>query len=191
MEDIKQLRAQTGCGIVDCKEALQESDGNMEKAIAWLRERGKSKAAKKAARATHEGAIGWYVHGNNKIAAMVALYCETDFVARNEKFQELARGIAMHVAASDPAVIKPEDMPAEELQAEREIATKQAAGDNKPAEIQEKIIEGKLKKFSEERALLTQPYVKDASKTVGAFIEEHIQELGENISVGEFNRLYI
>ncbi|MEX1112746.1 MAG: translation elongation factor Ts [Candidatus Andersenbacteria bacterium] len=187
MEQIKELRSRTGAGVVDAKEALTSADGDMEKAIGWLRERGKAKAAKKADRLTHEGVVGAYIHSNNKLAVLVGLLCETDFVARNDKFQELARSIAMHVAAMDPLVVSPDDVPEAELVQERELAQKQVA--DKPAEMQEKIIEGKLKKFREERALLTQPYVKDPKKTVQDVINEAIHELGENVTVKEFTRV--
>jgi elongation factor Ts len=191
MEQIKELRARTGAGVVDAKQALKEADGDIDKAITWLREKGKATAAKKADRATHEGVVGVYVHSNNKLAVVVSLLCETDFVARNEKFQQLARNIAMHIAAMDPIVVRPEDVPAEELEAERSLAEKQLAEENKPAEIMEKIIEGKLKKFSEERALLTQPYVKDPKRAVQEIVQDAIHELGENITVKEFNRLIV
>lgn len=191
MEKIKELRERTGAGVLDAKEALTSASGDIDQAITWLREKGKATAAKKAARETHEGAIATYVHGNNKLAVMVTLLCETDFVARNEKFQELARNIAMHIAAMDPLVVDGKDVPAAELDAERELAQKQLEGQNKPAEIQAKIIEGKLRKYSEERALLTQPYVKDPKKTVGEIIQEAIHELGENITIKEFARLSI
>lgn len=191
MEQIKELRTRTGAGVVDAKQALTESGEDVEKAITWLRQKGKAKAAKKADRATNEGVVGVYIHGNNKIAVLVSLLCETDFVARNDKFQDLAKSIAMHVAAMEPTVIRPEDVDQTELAAERELAEKQLADDKKPEEIKAKIIEGKMKKFSEEKALLTQPYVKDPKKSVQDVINEAIHELGENITVKEFSRLVI
>lgn len=190
-EQIKELRTRTNCGIMDCKEALRDAEGDIEKAIMLLRQRGKAKAAKKAERETHEGTIATYIHTNGKIAATVSLLCETDFVARNETFQELARNIALHIAAADPAAIAPEDMPAEVIEAEYAIAKEQAATSGKPEEIQEKMIEGKLKKFREEKALLTQPYIKEPTKTVGELIQEAIAELGENITIGDFSRITI
>lgn len=189
MDQVKELRTRTGAGVVDAKEALSSSGGDIDKAIAWLREKGKAKAAKKAERETHEGAIGVYMHGNNKIGVLVALHCESDFVARNEKFQELAKNIAMHVAAMEPIVVSPEDVPEEELKDERELAVKQVA--DKPAEMQEKIVEGKLNKFKAQKALLTQEYVKDPKKTVQDILNEAIHELGENITVGSFTRVTI
>ena len=191
MEQIKELRAQTGAGVVDVKEALAASDGDTAKAVSWLREKGKASAAKKSDRATNEGAIGVYVHGNNKIAAVVSLLCETDFVARTDKFQELAKNIAMHIAAADPIVVHPDDMSQAEVDAEREFAIKQATDAGKPEEIAKKMVEGKLKKFKEERALMTQAYIKDPSKTIEQLLQEAIHELGENISIKGFSKLSV
>lgn len=191
LEQIKELRTRTGAGVVDVKKALGENEGNVEKAITWLREKGKASAAKKATRATKEGVIGTYVHSNNKLAVMVALACETDFVARTDKFQELARNIALHIAAADPVVVSPDQVAEADVEAEKAIAIKQLEGQKKPANILAKIIEGKIKKFREEKALLTQPYVKDPDKTVGDLIKESISELGENITVNDFKRLWL
>jgi len=191
MDQVKELRTRTGCGIVDCKEALAEAGDDIDKAIEGLRKKGVIKAAKKADRETSEGAIGTYLHSNGKIAVLVSVLCETDFVARNEKFQELTRDIAMHIAATDPVVVSPEDVPEDLVAAERAIAEVQAKEGNKPAEIQEKIITGKLDSFKQERALMTQPFVKDPSKTIQELLNGAIQELGENISVNEFTRLSI
>lgn len=191
LEQIKELRTRTGAGVVDVKKALGESEGNVEKAITWLREKGKATAAKKAARATNEGVIGTYVHSNNKLGVMVSLACETDFVAHTDKFQELARNIALHIAAADPQVVSPDQVAQADVEAEKQIALKQLEGQNKPANILEKIIEGKIKKFREEKALLTQPYVKDPDQTVGDLIKESINELGENITVNDFKRLVL
>lgn len=191
LETVKELRARTGCGIVDCKEALAEADDDIEQAIAILRKKGVAKAAKKAERQTKEGVVASYLHSNNKLGVLVALSCETDFVARNEKFQELARNIALHIAALDPVAISPADMPEDAIAAERDIALEQAKSSGKPEAIQEKIVAGKLKTFTEERALLTQVYVKDSSKRVQDLINEAIQELGENIAVTDFKRVSI
>lgn len=191
MEQIKDLRARTGAGVVDAKQALSESEGDMEKAILWLREKGKATVAKKSARETNEGTIGYYLHGNKKIAVLVSLVCETDFVARNEKFQELAQNIAMHIAASDPLVVHAEDVSDEDVAAEKEFALKQLEQEGKPEAIREKIVEGKLKKFREERALMSQPYVKNPKQTIEQLVAEAIQEIGENITVKEFTRLTI
>jgi len=188
---VKELRAQTGCGIVDCKKALEETDGDVEAAITLLRKQGAIKAAKKSDRETSEGLIASYVHTNGKVAVLVTLLCETDFVARNETFQELGKNIALHIAAMEPIVVSPDDMPEDAVAAEKEIALDQAKASKKPAEIQEKIVDGKLKSFREERALLTQAYVKEPSKTIEQLIQSAVQELGENISVKEFSRLSI
>lgn len=191
MDQIKELRAQTGAGVVDVKEALAASDGDTAKAVSWLREKGKSSAAKKADRETNEGAIGVYVHTNNKVAAMVTLLCETDFVARTDKFQELAKGIAMHITAADPLVVTPEEVSEADIATERDLAIKQATAAGKPEEIAKKMVEGKLKKFKEERALMTQAYIKDPSKTIEQLLQEAVQELGENISIKGFSKLSV
>lgn len=191
MEQIKDLRVRTGAGVVDAKEALTASNGDMEKAILWLREKGKATVAKKSARETHEGVVATYVHGNKKMAVLLALLCETDFVARNEKFQELAQNIAMHVAASDPIVVKPEDVSDADVEAEKEFAVKQLEKEGKPADMIEKILAGKMKKFREERALLTQAYVKDPKMTIEQLIASAVAEMGENISVQEFKKISI
>jgi elongation factor Ts len=191
LDQVKELRSRTGCGIVDCQEALQESDGDIEQAITLLRKKGKAQAAKKAERPTREGVIAAYVHSNGKISATVSLLCETDFVARNETFKELARNLALHIAAMDPVAVSPEELPTEAVAAEKSVAIAQAGESGKPAEIQKKMIEGKLKKFKAERALLTQAYVKDQDKTVAEVISQAVAELGENISVGEFKRISI
>lgn len=188
---IKELRERTGCGVVDCKEALIEAQGDIDTAITILRKRGIAKAAKKAQRTTREGVIDAYIHNNKRIGTIVSLLCETDFVARNAKFQELAHNIAVHIAAMDPLAVRPEEIPTETLKAEQEIAQQQAATSGKPTAIQEKMIEGKLKKFREEKALLSQPYVKDPSKSVTDLINEAVAELGENITVGGFARIII
>lgn len=188
MEQIKDLRGRTGAGVVDAKQALTESNGDTEKAILWLREKGKGAVAKKSSRETNEGVIGCYLHGNKKIAVLVSLVCETDFVARNEKFQALAQNIAMHIAANDPLVVRPEDVSETDVANEKEFALKQLEQEGKPEAMREKIVEGKLKKFREERALMTQPYVKNPKITVEQLVSEAIQEIGENITVKEFTR---
>lgn len=190
-EQIKELRARTGAGVVDCQQALKAAQGDLELAITWLRQKGKAAVAKKATRRTNEGIITTYIHGNHKLGVMVSLLCETDFVARNDRFHELARNIALHIAAADPAVVRPEDLPEEIVASERAIAQEQAKSSGKPAAIQEKIVSGKLDSFRQEKALLTQPFVKDLNKTVGELIQEAVLELGENISVGSFSRLTV
>ena len=191
MEQIKDLRTRTGAGVVDAKEALTASNGDMEKAILWLREKGKATVAKKSARETHEGVVATYVHGNKKMAVLLALLCETDFVARNEKFQELAQNIAMHVAASDPLVVKPEDVSDADVEAEKAFAQTQLEKEGKPADMIEKILAGKMKKFREERALLTQAYVKDPKMTIEQLLAGAVAEMGENISIQEFKKISI
>lgn len=189
LEQIKKLRERTGAGIVEVKKALSEADGDEAKAIELLRKRGQEKAGKKAGREAHEGVVASYIHANGKMGAMVKLHCETDFVARNEEFKALAQEIAMHVAASDPQYIKPEDVPQEIVDKEKEIWAAQLEKEGKPAEIMAKIMEGKEKKFREEISLLTQPFVKNPEQTVGELITEKIGKIGENIQVGEFSRL--
>lgn len=188
---VKELRASTGCGMVDCQKALHETKGDVEKAVLWLRQKGKATAAKKSQRATHEGVIAAYVHTNQKIAVLVSLLCESDFVARNEKFQQLAKNIALHIAATDPLAVKPEDISAELIDKETSIAKEQAASSGKPAAIQDKIVSGKITTFKKEHALLTQAYVREPQKTIQDIINEAIAELGENISVAKFARLTI
>jgi elongation factor Ts len=191
MEQIKDLRARTGCGIIDCKEALQEADDDIEQAIAILRKKGKAQAAKKSSRETQEGIVVSYVHNNSKIGVLVTLLCETDFVAKNEEFKELAHNIALHVAAMDPVAVNPDDIDESLVDEEKKLAAEQAADSNKPAEIQAKMVEGKISKFKEERALLKQPFVKDPNKTIEDIIGEAVGKLGENIIVGEFTRFSI
>lgn len=191
MEQIKSLRERTGTGIADIKKALEEANGDEEKAIRILREHGAAKAVKKTDREAKEGFIGSYIHTNGKVGSLVTLYCETDFVARNEDFKALARDIAMHVAAMDPSVVRPEDVPAETVSKERETWTEEIRREEKAEAITEKILIGKEKKFREERALLTQSFVKDPELTIGSLIAENVQKMGENIQIGSFVRFEI
>lgn len=191
LEQIKELRSMTGCGMVDCKEALEEADGDLDNAVSLLRKKGKVKAAKKSDRETAEGVVSTYVHGNNKLGVMVKLLCETDFVARNDRFQELAHDIALHIAAMEPIAITPEEVDVSMVEKEKELAEEQAKESGKPEDIQAKMVEGKINKFKEEKALLRQPFVKDPSKVVQDIIDEAVQELGENISVAGFYRMEI
>lgn len=188
MEQIKALREKTGAGIVDVKKALDEAGFDDAKAIEILRKRGQDKAMKKSDRETHEGAVVSYVHSNGRIGALVKLYCETDFVARNEEFQELGRDIAMHVAASAPQYVKPEEVPAEVVAKEKEIWQEQLAAEGKPADLVDKIMTGKEEKFRNDISLLTQAFVKDPSKTVAELLAEKVHKMGENIQVGSFVR---
>ncbi|MBS3966092.1 MAG: translation elongation factor Ts [Truepera sp.] len=191
MEDIKKLRTMTGAGMMDVKNALEETGGNLEKAVQLLRERGIAKAAKKAERAAKEGFVGSYLHHNGKIATLLELNCETDFVARNEQFQTLARNIAMHVAMANPSYRSRDEVPAEALEAERAILAKQAKEEGKPEPVIAKIVEGRLNKFFEEQCLLEQRFIKDDSKTIEEIVKEAIATIGENIQVGRFARIAI
>jgi elongation factor Ts len=185
---VKELREKTGAGVVDAKKALDESGGDMDKALDILRKRGQAKALKKTDRETREGVIAMYLHPNKKIGSMVKLFCETDFVGRNEEFQDLARDIAMHVAAIDPKVLRTEDVAFEMIEKEKTIWTEQLKAEGKPAAMFETIMAGKEKKFREDMALLAQPFVKDTSKTVQELIAESVGKMGENIVVGDFVR---
>ena len=186
---VKELRDKTGAGMMDCKKALSECTGNEEKAVAWLREKGLAKAQKKAGRSTSEGWIGSYIHSNGKIGVMVELLCETDFVARNEQFQNLAKDLAMQVAATNPLCLSPEDIPQDVLDKEKAIYANQVKEEGKPAHIAEKIVEGRVKKFYKEVCLLEQPFIKDDSVTVNQLVTNLIAVLGENIQVGRFSRI--
>lgn len=188
IEKIRQLREETAAGMMDVKRALEESDGDLDGARRVLRERGQAIAAKKSARETHEGLIEAYIHFNGKLGVLVEVDCETDFVARTPEFKEFARNVALHVASMNPAAVSPEDIPQAVLDEERSIAEKQAAEMEKPENIVQKIVEGRMNKFVSERALLTQDYVKDPDKTVGDLLQEAIQKLGENIVVRRFVR---
>lgn len=183
---VMKLRERTGAGVMECKRALQDADGNIDKAVELLRERGLLKAAKKAERAAKEGRILTYVHHDGKTAVMVELNCETDFVARNELFQTLGRDIAMHVAARAPQYISRDDIPADVLENEKRIYRTQAMSEGKPESVAEK-----MAVFFQEVCLLEQPFVKDDSKTIHDLIQEHIAKLGENILVGRFVRFKV
>ena len=191
MQDIKKLRAMTGAGMMDVKNTLQETDGNLERAATLLRERGIAKASKKADREASEGFVGSYVHHNGKIATLVELNCETDFVARNENFQKLARDLAIHVAMANPTYRSREDVPEDVVQAERDVLAGQAKEEGKPANVVDKIVEGRLNKFYGDMVLLEQPFVKDDKKTVEGLIKEAVATMGENIQVGTFSRIAI
>lgn len=189
LNKIKNLRDKTGAGIVEVKKALTEANGDEIKAIEILRKRGQEKAMKKSERTAQEGAIVSYVHSNRKVGAIVKLYCETDFVARNEEFRELARDIAMHITAMNPKFVSPKDVSGELVEKEKEIWTAQLAQEKKPKEIMDKILEGKEKKFREENSLLAQPFVKNPDVTIEQLITEKIAKIGENIRLGDFSRL--
>lgn len=188
MKDIQQLRAQTGAGIMDVKKALEEASGDVEKAKDILRKRGAAIAAKKGSREAKEGLVVSYIHAGSKVGVLLKLYCETDFVALTEEFQQLARDIAMHIAATDPEYLSPKDIPHEVMDKEKEIYKEQFKDSGKSDDVTNKIIEGKLNKFVGEVSLLQQAFVKDQDKSIAKLIEEHIAKLGENIQVGEFVR---
>jgi elongation factor Ts len=190
-EDVKKLRTMTGAGMMDVKRALEETDGDMDKAANLLRERGIAKAAKKSDREAKEGFIGSYIHHNGKIGVLLELNCETDFVARNEKFQELAKNIAIHIAMAAPLYKSREDVPAAAIENEREILRNQALEEGKPANVAEKMVEGRLNKFYAEQCLLEQSYIKDDKKTIEQLLKESIATIGENIQVGSFQRISI
>jgi len=185
---VKQLRERTGAGMMDCKSALNETKGDMESAVDYLRKKGLAAAAKKAGRIAAEGAVGSYIHGGGKIGVLVEVNCETDFVARTEEFQELVRDIAMHIAAAEPRAVRREEVTPEDLERERAIFRDQALASGKPANIVDRIVDGKIEKYFSEFVLLEQPFVKDPDKTVGQLVTERIAKIGENIQVRRFVR---
>ena len=191
MEQVKELRVRTGAGVLDCKKALAECNNNVEKAVDYLREKGLAKAAKKAGRTASEGRIFSYIHTTGKIGTLVELNCETDFLARTDEFLTLGHEIAMHIAAANPQYVLPEDVPAEDLQREREIYKNQALEEGKPAHIVEKIAEGRVKKFYEDTCLLEQNYIRDPDRKIKDLVIENIAKLGENIVVRRFSRFSI
>lgn len=191
LEAVKQLREKTGAGIVEVKKALDEAKGDEEQAIALLKKRGEAKALKRTEREAREGMVASYVHSNGKVGVMLTLLCETDFVARNDAFQALGRDLAMHVAAMNPLYLSSTDVPEAVVAKERSIWEEQVKNEGKPAEIAEKILAGKEKKFREEIALLSQPFVKDPTKTVQELITESIHRIGEKVAVGAFTRYEI
>ncbi|OPY04630.1 MAG: Elongation factor Ts [Syntrophaceae bacterium PtaB.Bin038] len=185
---VKELRVKTGAGIMDCKEALRASNGNFDKAVDFLREKGLSAATKKSSRATKDGLIASYIHMGGKVGVMIEVNCETDFVAKTETFKNLTRDLAMHVAAMNPLYVKPEDVPEATLQREKDIYRKQVIAEGKPEKIADKIVEGKLKKFYEEVCLIKQKFIKDTNMTVEDLIKAAIAATGENIIVKRFVR---
>ena len=186
IEKIKQLREETAAGMMDVKRALEESDGDVEGARKVLRERGQAIAAKKSSRAVTEGLIEAYVHFNGRVGVLMEVNCETDFVARTPEFKEFARNVALHVASMRPLCVAPEDIPAGAVQEERQVVEKQVAEMGKPENISAQIIEGRMKKWVSEQALLTQPYVKDTDKMVGDLLQDTIQRVGENVVIRRF-----
>ena len=186
--DVKALRDRTGAGMMECKTALVEAGGDIERAITILRERGLAQAARKAGRTTAEGLIGSYVHMGGKIGVLVEVNCESDFVARTDDFRQLVKEIAMQIAAASPQWVRREDVPADVLERERAIARKQLEGAGKPPHVVEQIVEGKLKGFYEQTVLLDQPSIRDPKTTVGQMVAAAIAKLGENITVARFVR---
>ena len=190
-KDISELRARTSAGMMDCKRALEEAGGDMDRASEILRKKGIAKAEKRAGRTASQGLVVSYIHHNAQVGVLVELNCETDFVARNEAFGQLARDIALHIASADPIGVSAEDVPAELLERERRIAEEQVAAEGKPENIRAKIVEGKLRKFVAERTLLEQPYVRDDKQTVGQLVKEASAKLGEAITVRRFARFQV
>lgn len=186
--DIKALRQRTGAGILDCKKALAESDGDIDAAIDWLRAKGISKAAKKSSRAATEGLCASYIHANGKIGVLIEVNCETDFVAKNENFQNLVNDIAMHIAASAPEYVSKEEVPADAIEREKQVQIQRVMEEGKPAHIAEKIVSGRMGKYYEDVCLLEQKFVKDDSKTVQQLLEGAVATIGENIRVRRFAR---
>ncbi len=188
--EVKELRERTGAGMMECKKALEEASGDMETAIDILRAKGAAKAAKRAGRETREGAIGSYIHMGGKIGVLVELDCETDFVARTEEFRDLVKHIAMHIAAANPLAVTAEDIPADIVEREKAVFLEQVKGEGKPEKIWDRIVDGKLKKFYQDNALVDQIYVKDpeGKQTIGQLITEASAKTGERIQVRRFAR---
>lgn len=188
---IQQLRRETGAGMMDAKKVLIEAEGDLEKAVELLRKRGQKVAAKKAEREAKEGLIGTYLHSNGRVGVLVEVNCETDFVARNEQFKELVHDLALHIAAANPLYVSEADVPEDVVAKEKEIYQAQLAQEKIPEKIQNKVIEGKLKKFYEEVCLLNQPFVKDQDKIINELVTESIAKIGERIVIKRFSRLAI
>ncbi len=187
-EMVKELRERTGIGMMECKKALQESKGDLEKAILVLRKKGYARAKEKMSRETAEGIVGSYIHLDGKIGVLVEVNCESDFVARNQEFKDLVKNIAMHIAAANPKYISSEEVPEEVLEQEKAVIREQFKDAQKPPEILERIVQGKLSKFYEEVCLLNQPYIRDDKISVKELIASFISKIGENIKIGRFAR---
>ena len=190
-KDVKELRDKTGAGMMECKKALQETGGDLEKAIDWLRAKGAAKAAKRADKSANEGVIGSYVHFDGKTAVIVELNCETDFVANTESFRALAKDLALHIASAAPLAVSPAELDPAVVEREREIYRQQVLDEGKPEHIAGKIVEGKLQKFFKESALLAQPFVKDPDKTIEQLITEVSAKTGEKVQVARFARFKV
>ena len=188
---VKELRQATGAGVLDCKKALQHSDGDFDKAVTYLREKGMAAAAKRATRETKEGRVGAYIHAGDRVGALVEVNCETDFAAGTDEFKQLVHDLAMQVVAARPTYLTPEEIPAEVLEAEKAIYRAQMQDSGKPEHILERIVEGKLKKFYEEVCLLEQPFIKDTAITIKELVQQKNAQLGENIVVRRFVRFEV
>lgn len=188
MSEIKELRQRTGAGILDCKKALTESDDNVEAAIDWLRSKGVAKAAKKSGRAATEGLVHAYIHGAGKIGVLVEVNAETDFVARNDQFQELVNDIALHIAAAGPEYVRKEDVPAEQVDKERAVQKALVLEEGKPEHIADKIVAGRMSKYFQDICLMEQPFIKDDKTTVAQMLTEAVSRIGENIQIRRFSR---
>jgi elongation factor Ts len=188
---VKELRVKTGAGMMDCKEALAAAGGDFEKAIDYLRKKGMSAATKRSSKAAKDGTVASYIHMGGKIGVMVEVNCETDFVAKTEDFQSMARDIAMHVAASNPLFVRADEIPAETLEREKSIYREQLTAEKKPEKIWDKIIEGKLKKYNEEVCLVDQKFIKNTDITVGTLVSNMIAKTGENIIIRRFARFQL
>src|SRR5215510_2667300 len=191
LAQVKELRERTGAGIVECQKALNETEGNIEKAIVLLREKGLAAAAKKVRRAAAQGTVGAYIHGGGKIGVLVEVNCETDFVARTEEFQRLVKDLAMQIAAANPRYVRREEVADEEKERERAIYRAQTTQSGKPAAVIERIVEGKLEKFYSEACLLKQPFIRDPAKTVEQLVKNTVARTGENIVVRRFSRFQV
>lgn len=185
---VKELRERTGAGMMDCKKALSATDGDLEKAIDFLREKGLAAAAKKAGRVAAEGLVEAYIHGGGRIGVLLEVNCETDFVAKTDAFKELVKDIAMHIAATNPSYLKREEVPTAELEHEQAVLAEQARNEGKPEKIIEKMVAGRIEKYYKEVCLMEQPFVKDPDKTISDLITESIAKIGENISIRRFTR---
>ncbi len=186
--DVKKLREATGAAMLDCKNALEQHNGDFEKATEWLKEKGLAKAAKKSDRAAKEGRVEVYVHPGNRVAVMVEVNCETDFVAKTEAFQEFAHNVAIHIAMASPKYVDVPDVPAADLDAAKARMREEAIAEGKPEHVADKIVEGKLDKFYQEVCLLRQPFIKDEEKSIGAMLKGAIVAIGENIVIRRFTR---
>ncbi|MDQ4080523.1 MAG: translation elongation factor Ts [Gemmatimonadota bacterium] len=187
-KDVQELRRRTGAGMMECKKALEETAGDMEKAVDWLRKKGIAKAEKRAGRSTSEGVITSYIHPPGKIGVLVELNCETDFVARTDDFKNLAREVAMHIASAAPLAVDKDGVPAEAVERERRIAEEQVRASGKPDHLVAKIVDGKLEAFYKQVALLSQPWIREDKKSIGDLIKETSAKLGENVQVRRFVR---